>query len=97
MNQTLLRLTLTTFLLLPATILLAADTTPETLVGKVVEVTDGDTLKLLVDEKQHTIRLDGIDAPEGKQPGGDQSTEALSKMVLDKTVKVLVRGTDRYG
>ena len=34
----------------------------ETLTGKV----DGDTFTLLVDKKQHRIRLHGIDAPETK-------------------------------
>ena len=36
--------------------------------GKVVKTADGDTLTLLVDEKQHKIRLSDIDTPERKQP-----------------------------
>ena len=36
--------------------------------GKVVEITDGDTLKVLDAAKvQHKIRLEGIDSPEKKQ------------------------------
>ncbi len=31
--------------------------------GKVVRIVDGDTLVLLVDEKQHKIRLSDIDTP----------------------------------
>ena len=33
--------------------------------GKVVRIVDGDTLVLLVVEKQHKIRLSDIDTPEG--------------------------------
>ncbi len=40
----------------------------DTLTGKVVKITDGDTLYVLdVNYKQHKIRLAGIDAPERKQ------------------------------
>ena len=37
--------------------------------GKVVSVTDGDTVKILTSERQQIkVRLYGIDAPEKKQP-----------------------------
>lgn len=37
--------------------------------GRVVSVTDGDTIKVLdADKVQHKIRLTGIDAPEKAQP-----------------------------
>lgn len=36
-----------------------------TYVGTVVKIADGDTLTLLVDSKQHKIRLSDIDTPEG--------------------------------
>lgn len=40
----------------------------EVLTGKVVAVTDGDTIKVLDGQNvQHKIRLDKIDAPEKKQ------------------------------
>ena len=41
--------------------------------GKVVRIVDGDTLVLLVDEKQHKIRLSDIDTPERKQPFGTKA------------------------
>lgn len=37
----------------------------KTLVGKIIRVSDGDTVVLLdADNTQHRIRLDGIDCPE---------------------------------
>jgi endonuclease YncB( thermonuclease family) len=67
------------------------------LTGKVVGVTDGDTVTLLVGTTQKKIRLAEIDAPEKSQPFGNQSKIALSQKVFGKTVKANVRATDRYG
>ena len=71
----------------------------ETLTGKVVRIADGDTFTLLVDKKQHRIRLHGIDAPEtqGGQPWSPKSKDSLASMIAGKTVTVDVRDTDRYG
>lgn len=68
------------------------------LTGKVVGVTDGDTLTLLDDSnRQHKIRLEGIDAPESAQPFGTQAKKALSDKVFGKTVTVRETGKDKYG
>lgn len=64
--------------------------------GKVIGVTDGDTIKVLVDKMSRTVRLEGIDAPEAKQSFGTKSKQALSKLVAGKNVRVLVTGTDKY-
>jgi endonuclease YncB( thermonuclease family) len=68
-----------------------------TLHGKVVGITDGDTLTLLVDHTQHEIRLAQIDAPEGGQPWGSSSKQALADKVFQKNVRVEVIDIDRYG
>ena len=66
--------------------------------GKVVAVTDGDTIKVLDAQKvEHKIRLTGIDAPEKKQPFGTASTKHLASMVAGKQVFVESRKQDRYG
>ena len=79
-------------LLLP---LLAA---AETITGRVVKVTDGDTVHVLDSTKErHKIRLGGIDAPERKQPWGRASTEHLKAMVAGKQVRVKSVKYDRYG
>ncbi len=57
--------------------------------GRVVGVTDGDTVTVLDGgRKRHKIRLAGIDAPEKAQPFGQRSKENLSRMVFDKDVLV---------
>jgi hypothetical protein len=47
--------------------------------GKVISVHDGDTITVLVDKTQIKVRLEGIDAPESKQPFGTRSKQALSE------------------
>jgi endonuclease YncB( thermonuclease family) len=65
--------------------------------GKVIGVSDGDTLKVLIDRKPTTIRLDGIDAPESKQTFGNRSKQALSDLVFGKEVQVVATSEDRFG
>lgn len=65
--------------------------------GKVVGVTDGDTMTLLDSSNvQHKVRFYGIDAPEKKQDFGTQSKKCLSDMIFGKDVRILVVETDRY-
>ena len=52
------------------------------LTGKVVKITDGDTLYVLdASNQQHKIRLAGIDAPERKQAYGLASRKHLASIV----------------
>ncbi len=54
----------------------------DSLTGKVVKITDGDTLYVLdASNQQHKIRLAGIDAPERKQAYGLASREHLASIV----------------
>lgn len=69
-----------------------------TLLGKVIAVSDGDTITLLDDKKiQYKIRLAGIDAPEKNQPFGDASKKNLSNLVFQKNVEIEWSKKDRYG
>lgn len=66
--------------------------------GKVIRVSDGDTIVVLTqDKEQIKVRLNGIDAPEKKQPFGKQSTKFLANLVAGKTVEIKKEGNDRYG
>ena len=65
--------------------------------GKVVGVTDGDTIKILTPERQQVkVRLYGIDAPEKKQPYGTAAKRYLSDLIAGKTVQIEELGKDRY-
>jgi endonuclease YncB( thermonuclease family) len=67
------------------------------LTGKVVAISDGDTLTILDDSKtQHKIRLAGIDSPEKKQAFGNKAREALGDKVFQQLVRVEVIDVDRY-
>ncbi len=59
----------------------------DTLTGKVVKITDGDTLYVLdANYKEHKIRLAGIDAPERKQAYGLASRKHLASIVAGDAV-----------
>jgi micrococcal nuclease len=63
----------------------------------VVGVTDGDTIKLLSNDKVQMIcRLHGIDAPEQSQSFGQASKKSLSDLVYRQTVDVEIAGRPSY-
>ncbi|HEX4985058.1 MAG TPA: thermonuclease family protein [Burkholderiales bacterium] len=69
-----------------------------TLQGRVVGVSDGDTVTVLTAEnRQLKIRLSGIDAPEKKQSFGAHAKQTLSRQVFGQPVTVEWTKTDRYG
>ncbi|OYU45717.1 MAG: nuclease [Burkholderiales bacterium PBB4] len=82
-----------------ATALLAsvAHAHADTLEGKVVGISDGDTITVLDDRREVKVRVSGIDAPEKKQPFGQRSKEHMSECAFGKTVAIEWRKTDRYG
>ena len=86
---------------LAAAMLLAVfvcDAPAATLEGRVVGVSDGDTVTVLTAEnRQFKIRLSGIDAPEKKQPFGAHAKETLARQLFGHPVTVEWSKTDRYG
>lgn len=85
-------------MLVIAALVLGHAAVANTLQGRVVGVSDGDTVTVLdVDNKPHKIRLSGIDAPEKEQAYGQKSKESLSELVFGKSVDVEWRKQDRYG
>lgn len=84
-------------LLLP--LLASADApTHHTIVGRVVGVSDGDTITLLdATFTQRKIRLAGIDAPEKAQPFGSRAKLALSSLAFGRDARAECGKPDRYG
>ena len=77
-------------------LLLAVAPARADVLARVVSVHDGDTLTVLVDQRQVKVRLSDIDAPELKQPFGSRSKQSLSDLCFGKLAALDVRGQDRY-
>ena len=104
MRRTLQRilLPLTVLLLLSITLLQPnglqiAWTNPDTFIGKVVGVSDGDTIKVIRQGRAVKLRLHGIDCPERKQPYGTRAKGFTPDMAFGREVTVRIKATDRYG
>lgn len=65
--------------------------------GRVVGVSDGDTIKVLHEGKAERIRLYGVDTPEKWQDFGQRAKQFTSDLVFGKVVDVEPIDTDRYG
>lgn len=67
--------------------------------GKVTYITDGDTLWVQPSQggKPVKIRVNGIDAPEICQAGGQAARAALARRVAGQTVTLSTRRHDDYG
>lgn len=77
----------------------------KTLVGQVVSIVDGDTIKVRIGEHAETIRYIGVNAPElhhptkGEEPGGREAAEVNRNLVDSQPVRLEldVQERDRYG
>lgn len=67
--------------------------------GKVVAITDGDTVKVLddLDGGLFRVRLAGVDAPEKGQDFGMAAKKHLSTMAFGKAAVVRYKSIDRFG
>lgn len=65
---------------------------------KIVGVSDGDTATCLSDDnEQLRIRFAQIDAPEKAQPFGQVAKRALSDLIYQQRVRLVIYEKDRYG
>ena len=79
-------------------LLLISLTLSTTFTGKVIKITDGDTIVVLTnDNEQIKIRLEGIDCPESSQDFGTRAKQATSDLCYGKQVKIIKSGEDKYG
>lgn len=74
-----------------------AQSVPVAVAGRVVGITDGDTITVRTAAGTLKIRLAGIDAPEKRQPYGSKAKEALGKMLAGREVRLIDEGKDVYG
>lgn len=65
--------------------------------GKVVGISDGDTIRVLRDRQEIKIRLWGIDCPESHQDFGTKAKKYTSGLAFARTVEIEERDIDRYG
>jgi len=66
--------------------------------GVAYQVMDGDSLRIRTPEgREIEVRLADIDAPERGQPFADRARQALTELVLDRTVEARFNDTDNYG
>lgn len=65
--------------------------------GTVISVSDGDTFRVMINNKNEKIRLFGVDAPEHNQEWGKESREALSKLILGKEILLDIKDRDQFG
>lgn len=65
--------------------------------GRVVGISDGDTITILSDRKQTKVRLAGIDAPEKGQDYSEVAKRHISGLIYNKTVTLKGDKIDRYG
>ena len=85
------------YLILLGLVLQAGQILADTIAGRVVGVSDGDTITVLRDKEQIKIRLAGIDAPEKAQAFGNVAKQRMADMVFGKDVRVDARKKDKYG
>ena len=64
--------------------------------GKVVGVSDGDTIAVMREGKAAKVRLNGVDCPEKKQAYGTRAKQFTSSQVFGKVVEVQYEKEDRY-
>lgn len=69
----------------------------ESWAGKVVDITDGDTFRILKGGRETKVRLHGIDTPEQGQPFGAKAKQYASALAFGKSVRADVLDTDKYG
>jgi endonuclease YncB( thermonuclease family) len=69
----------------------------ERFAGRVVGITDGDTISVMREGRSVRVRLEGIDCPERGQDFGQRAKQFTSDMAFGKDAAIEVRDIDRYG
>lgn len=73
--------------------------TADSFMGRVIRVGDGDTIDIAFGEagEKVRVRLYGLDAPELAQPHGREARDFLSKLLMNRDVRVEKQDLDQFG
>jgi endonuclease YncB( thermonuclease family) len=71
--------------------------TAETLRGRVIGISDGATLTVLVEKREVKVRIKSIDAPEKGQPFAQESKKSLATIAFQKRARLECHKKDQYG
>ncbi|WP_024985216.1 thermonuclease family protein [Brevibacillus borstelensis] len=84
----------------------STENNPANISAKVLEVVDGDTIKVQINGKEETVRFLLVDTPEtkhptyGEQPFGKEASNFVKELLSGKTVELeqdVNNGPDKYG
>jgi len=71
---------------------------PATIYGRIVKISDGDSYHLLTEDfVTIRVRMEGIDAPETRQPHSRKATDYLKSMTIGQKIRLEKTGVDMYG
>jgi len=70
---------------------------PDEFAAKVIGISDGDSITVLVGKSEIKVRVDGIDCPEKKQAFGNRARVFTSNFCFGKMVIIKKKKNDRYG
>jgi micrococcal nuclease len=83
--------------IITALLLCSASVHAEDFRGRIVGISDGDTISVIHYGSAERVRTNGNDASEKCQAFGNKSKQFVSAMAFKKEVKVEIKGQDRYG
>lgn len=62
----------------------------------VIDVSDGDSLVVRIDNRRQRLRLQGIDCPESQQVFGRVARDFTRRLALNERVTIRAKGVDQY-
>jgi endonuclease YncB( thermonuclease family) len=68
-----------------------------TITGRVIHISDGDSITVRAGEANIKVRLAQIDAPETGQPWGTRAKQDLQSLIAGRDVTLTITDEDRYG